>query len=180
MRWRRNSRRTVPTLNTTSTADISFMLLIFFLVTTSMDVDKGLTRQLPPINDEKQEQPMDVNKSNVLSVRLDANNRLFVNDEPANIQGFSQCVLNFLQQSKDLKTHIIQLDIDRAATYDTYFALQNDMVAAYRRLREQRARQQYGHKLSECTDAERENLRTEIPQRVTEIYHAPQAKGGQP
>ena len=50
------SKHRVPGLNTTSTADISFMLLIFFLVTTNMDVDKGLSRQLPPANKEENQQ----------------------------------------------------------------------------------------------------------------------------
>ena len=61
----RRKRREVPGLNTTSTADISFMLLVFFLVTTSMDVDKGMNRQLPPKQDEKQEM-MDVDRSKVM------------------------------------------------------------------------------------------------------------------
>ena len=49
-------KRTVPQLNATSTADISFMLLIFFLVTTSMDLDKGLGKKLPPVEKSKQEE----------------------------------------------------------------------------------------------------------------------------
>ena len=49
-------RKKVPGLNTTSTADISFMLLIFFLVTSSMDTDKGLPRQLPPPQQEQQKE----------------------------------------------------------------------------------------------------------------------------
>ena len=65
----RRKRREVPGLNTTSTADISFMLLVFFLVTTSMDADKGMNRQLPPKRDEKQEM-MDVDRSKVMSLVL--------------------------------------------------------------------------------------------------------------
>ena len=59
----------IPALNTTSTADISFMLLIFFLVTTSMDRDQGLMRQLPPLEDDKQEQLTDVSKDNVMMLQ---------------------------------------------------------------------------------------------------------------
>ena len=66
----RRKRREVPGLNTTSTADISFMLLVFFLVTTSMDADKGMNRQLPPKPDEKQEEMMDVDRSKVMSLAL--------------------------------------------------------------------------------------------------------------
>ena len=66
MRFRRKHRE-VPGLNTTSTADISFMLLVFFLVTSSMDTDHGLARKMAPIDEHKQEQ-QDVNRSNVLQI----------------------------------------------------------------------------------------------------------------
>ena len=65
----RRRKREVPGLNTTSTADISFMLLIFFLVTTNMDVDKGLIRQLPP--DRKNDnQESFVSKGTILDLSL--------------------------------------------------------------------------------------------------------------
>lgn len=62
-------RRDMPSLNTTSTADISFMLLVFFLVITSMDADKGMVRQLPPL-DNREERVTDVNSSNVLQIAV--------------------------------------------------------------------------------------------------------------
>ena len=65
-------KRRVPGLNTTSTADISFMLLIFFLVTSSMDSDKGLARQLPPPQNEQVEQELKVKERNVLKITLTA------------------------------------------------------------------------------------------------------------
>ena len=80
----RRKRREVPGLNTTSTADISFMLLVFFLVTTSMDVDKGMNRQLPPKQDEKQEM-QDVDKSKVMSLSLSEEGLLTIDEKPADI-----------------------------------------------------------------------------------------------
>ena len=73
-------KRTVPQLNATSTADISFMLLIFFLVTTSMDLDKGLSRRLPPVEKNKQEESL-VNKDNIIKVYITGNNKILVDDE---------------------------------------------------------------------------------------------------
>jgi len=67
----RRKRQEIPALNTTSTADISFMLLIFFLVTSSMDADKGLLRQLPPPNDATEEQEVEIKKRNILELELD-------------------------------------------------------------------------------------------------------------
>src|SRR5574344_175472 len=72
----------VPGLNTTSTADISFMLLIFFLVTTSMNPDKGLSLRLPPPPANKEVGQLTVKERNILQVRLDASDRLTVNDQP--------------------------------------------------------------------------------------------------
>ena len=76
----RRRKHSMPVLNTTSTADISFMLLIFFLVTTSMDIDKGLSRQLPPLDDEKEEQVIDMDKSNMIRLAISADNQLSIND----------------------------------------------------------------------------------------------------
>ena len=74
-----HNRRTVPQLNTTSTADISFILLVFFLIMTSMDTDKGLTRMLPPINDENRQEATDIEKRNVMSLQLTAADGLTIN-----------------------------------------------------------------------------------------------------
>ena len=73
--FRRRHSEPVQELNTSSTADISFMLLIFFLVTSSMDTDKGIMRQLPPLPDDKQ-QPMDVKQDHVMIIRLHAKENL--------------------------------------------------------------------------------------------------------
>ncbi|WP_273178330.1 ExbD/TolR family protein, partial [Hoylesella pleuritidis] len=73
----RHRPRRVPRLNTTSTADISFMLLIFFLVTTSMDVDKGLSRQLPPPDLHPQTEETNVEKHNLMTLEITADNRLY-------------------------------------------------------------------------------------------------------
>ena len=79
--FRRRRFEQIPELNTSSTADISFMLLIFFLVTSSMDTDKGLLRQLPPLPQE-QTPPTDVRKDHVLQVTLDAHDQLAVDGTP--------------------------------------------------------------------------------------------------
>jgi len=78
-------KRTVPQLNATSTADISFMLLIFFLVTTSMDLDKGLARKLPPMEKDKQEESV-VNKENIIKVYITGDNKIIVDDVPSTLE----------------------------------------------------------------------------------------------
>ena len=121
-------------LNTTSTADISFMLLIFFLLTTSMDSDKGLGRMMPPPDPEQQEELQDVDKDNVLVLHLMKDSRLTVNDQEAEI---GPSLRNTLKQfvARVGETHIIELRVDRSADYDSYFRLQNQIVTSYKELK---------------------------------------------
>ena len=91
---RRKSHET-PGLNTTSTADISFMLLIFFLVTTSMDVDKGLLRQLPsPEPQKKEQQESVVDKNNLMAIHLTAGDTLLVNDKPMKVAQLKEEIID--------------------------------------------------------------------------------------
>ena len=91
MRFRRNNRE-IPELNTTSTADISFMLLVFFLVTSSMGADSGLSRKLAPIDNQTEER-QDISRSNVLQVRIDADDRLYCDGQPVSQQQLRQQVV---------------------------------------------------------------------------------------
>lgn len=182
----RRKRRKVPALNTTSTADISFMLLIFFLVTTSMDMDKGLNRQLPPIDKQPSEnRVIDVDKNIILRLAIDADNRLTINDSVAELSKLRRQVVDFLLHCPDRENHIISVTSDRGASYDTYFQLQNEIVAAYHTLREYRARRVYGHHFDECSAQQQQALREYYPQRIAEDYgRQPQAgksqEGGEP
>ena len=75
-------KKKVPGLNSSSTADISFILLIFFLITTSMDTDMGLARRLPrPPEPDQEDQIMDIKSRNILYVRLNSAGELWVKDE---------------------------------------------------------------------------------------------------
>ena len=163
----RRKRREVPGLNTTSTADISFMLLVFFLVTTSMDVDKGMNRQLPPKQDEKQEM-MDVDRSKVMSLSLSEEGLLTIDEKPADIDKIRRQLKEFIVSTGP--SHIIELKTDRKCGYDTYFRLQNEIVRSYREIRDAAAKQQFGKPYSKCSVEQREQLMEKYPQRVQEVY----------
>jgi len=165
MRFRRR-HRDIPELNTTSTADISFMLLVFFLVTSSMDSDMGLGRKLAPIDEQKQEQ-LDINRSDVLQIRLDEHDALSCDDKPVTLVQLQQEVESFVA-SRRTDRYIIAVETDRATSYDAYFEVQNAVVAAYRSLREKMAHQKFGHSFSQCTEEEREAIRQRYPQRISE------------
>ena len=164
--FNRRKQRSVPELNTTSTADISFMLLVFFLVTSSMDTDKGLGRRLPPVDEQQQEQ-QDISRSNVLQIRIDADDHLFCNDSTVTLQELTAQVESFVA-SRQTDRHMIAVETDRKTSYDAYFEMQNAVVAAYRSLREKKARQKYGHSLRDCSQEERETIMQRYPQRIAE------------
>ena len=130
--FRKRFRQQIPELNTTSTADISFMLLIFFLVTSSMDTDKGLLRQLPPLQEEEVK-PNDVQKEHVMSVTLDASDQLACDGTLLTPAQLTERVMAFV--ANDPKEHVISIQTDRQTTYEAYYRMQNAIVAAYNRLR---------------------------------------------
>ncbi len=176
-------RRSVPQLNTTSTADISFMLLIFFLVTTNMDVDKGITRQLPPQGQQQSEQSF-VEKSTVLDLQITGGNQLLVDGKPFAVNRLQQRVEAFVTRLG--KRHLIKVSVDPQASYDIYFHMQNQLVDAYRNLRDRRAMAQFGRRYAALSQDQRDKVKDEIPQRIAEQYNGsqdatqPTQEGGQP
>lgn len=181
-------RRDIPELNTTSTADISFMLLIFFLVTSSMDIDKGLPRQLPAPEDNTEEQELVVKKRNVIQLRLDESDHLTCNGEPITADSLvlrledfvanshddpslpekSEREVNLLGKCRVSDRHVIFIDADRRTTYNAYFEMQNAIVAAYGHLRNEAAINNFGRPFAECTQEQRDAIVMVYPQRISE------------
>ena len=160
--FRKRYRQQIPELNTTSTADISFMLLIFFLVTSSMDTEKGLLRQMAPPPQEQQ-QPTEVNKDHVLQVALDASNQLTCNGKPVDVMMVNR------------EGHVITIHTDRQTSYEAYFKMQNAIVGAYSSLREAYAQKHFGKHYKACNAEERTAINDYYPQRISEDL-----KGGEP
>ena len=165
----KRKRHEAPGLNTTSTADISFMLLIFFLVTTSMDVDKGLSRQLPsPEPQKKEQQESVVDKGTLMALHLTAGDTLLVNDKPTQIGQLKDEVIRFVHRLG--AKHLISIESDRDANYDLYFQMQNQLMDAYGELRNEQAQKKYGKDYAALTNAQKEKVRKVCPQRITESY----------
>ncbi len=181
-------KRETPGLDTTSTADISFMLLIFFLVTSSMDTDKGLARQLPMPEDQTEEQELVVKRRNVMELRLDDAGRLTCDGDTlgadelvGRIEDFvanaaddpqkperSEREVHLLGRCRVSDRHVIFVDVSPQATYDAYFQMQNAIVAAYTHLRDELAQRQFGHDYKDCTQEQREAVAMVFPQRISE------------
>ena len=172
--FRKRNHRQIPELNTTSTADISFMLLIFFLVTSSMDTDKGLMRQMapPPL---EQEQPMDIQKDLVMRVTIDADNQIHCYDAIVTPQQLSERVVSLASVNRE--DHVISIEADPASTYDTYFRMQDAIVGAYHVLRSQYTLKHYGRDYARCTTEERSAANDYYPQRISESLAE---EGGRP
>ena len=163
--FRKRYHKQIPELNTTSTADISFMLLIFFLVTSSMDTNKGLLRQLAPPPIEHQ-QPQDVNKDLVVRVELDAHDQLTCDGKAATLQELQEAVVAMAMVNRT--DHVVSVQADRATTYEAYFRMQEAIVKAYYTLRDDYARKQYGHGFEACNAEERTQVTERYPQRISE------------
>lgn len=193
---RRRRQRRVPGINMASMADISFTLLILFLVVTSMDDDKGLTRMLPPVTEDVAQLP-EVTERNVLNIEMTADNTVMIQGEKVAMKDVKTRVMNFVDNPDNLPDlpekhaqdiellgkcmvtdgHVIQLEADTKTEYETYFKVQDAIVAAYRQLRDNLAQKRFHASYEECNERQREALRTYYPQRVSEIYNM---EGGTP
>mgnify|MGYP004534814809 CR=1 FL=1 len=171
-------KHSMPELNTTSTADISFMLLTFFLVTTSMDVDRGLVRQLPPMDDTQDEtvEATEVSRDNTLAFKITADGKIMLNDSPADTTHLRRDIARFI--SSRLTQHVIYVDADPAADYNTYFVLENEIVAAYNEVRDGIARRKFHRPYAALDEERRQQVRDICPQHISETYNTSASSNG--
>jgi hypothetical protein len=157
------ARRSSPEINAGSMADIAFLLLIFFLVTTTMETDMGISRKLPPIPEDNVEPPV-IKQKNIFTVIVNRDNQLLVEDELMELSELRQAAIDFLDNgggvgeegcdycqgardpasSDNPEKAIISLVNDRRTEYRTYISVQNELVAAYNQLRNREAQRLYG------------------------------------
>ncbi|MFK7935133.1 MAG: ExbD/TolR family protein [Saprospiraceae bacterium] len=157
-------------VNAGSMADIAFLLLIFFLVTTTIVQDKGITVKLPPWSEDEPDITK-LKKRNVYSVLVNAQNQLLVRGELAQIDNLKENAMEFIanpQRREDLAEKptkaIISLKNDRGTEYDTYLRVYNELKAAYTGLWDELARKKYGVPYSDdLPTAYKKAIRSEIP-----------------
>ena len=183
-------KRSVPDINSSSTADIAFLLLIFFLLTTSMDTDQGLARRLPPPpeKDAKVDDEVTVKERNVLQILLNKNDQLMCNGEQITVKELRERAKEFIANPTDdpnmpekhpknipglgdvmvTDKHVISLQNDRGTTYSEYIKVQNELVAAYNELRDELSQEKWGKNYSELDENRQEAVRDFYPQRISE------------
>lgn len=163
------ARRSTPEVNAGSMADIAFLLLIFFLVTTTIEKDKGIARNLPPKIDQKED--INIKKKNLFEVLVNKDDQLLVEETPMKLKDLRQAAIDFLDNgglpsgdpgycsyckgkrdplsSDNPDKAIISVKSDRLTSYKTYIAVQNELVAAYNFLRDRESQRLYGWKYTE-------------------------------
>jgi len=168
------ARRSTPQVNAGSMADIAFLLLIFFLVTTTIEKDKGIARQLPPREPPTDEQ-VKIKEKNLFLVNVNRNDQLLVEQELMELKDLRQAAINFLdnggapagspeycdycqgsrnpESSDNPDKAIISVQNDRLTSYKMYIAVQNELVGAYNFLRDRESQRLYGWKYTEVTKA---------------------------
>ena len=148
------AKRSAPEVNAGSMADIAFLLLIFFLVTTTIEKDSGLNRKLPPI--EEDVEPPIIKQRNIFTVLLNGKDQLLVEEDLMEIKDLRAAAIEFLDNNGDgtctyckgakkasssdnPDKAIISLKNERETSYAAYISVQNELVAAYNVLRNRRA-----------------------------------------
>ncbi len=155
----RKERGAPPEVNAGSMADIAFLLLIFFLVTTTIGVDQGINRLLPRYEDNPPVPP--INERNILTVLVNKDNQLLVEEKLVALKDLRQTAIDFIENNgegsctyclgkKDSNSSdspqdaVISLNNDGQTSYGTYIAVQNELVAAYNYLRDRECKKRYG------------------------------------
>jgi Biopolymer transport protein len=190
-------KRTVPGYNAASTADIAFMLLLFFLLTTTMDTDEGLPRKLPPPPDPTQKTDVEVNKRNLLQVMVNSSNQILCAGEEVSLARLREKAIEFIDnpslaenlpekteveipffglQMTTGENHVISLQCDRGTKYQTYIDVQNELAAAYSDLRNAASIRKFDKDFKSLNDDQRDALIKLYPQKISEAE--PKQYGG--
>ena len=177
-----------PELNTSSTADMAFLLLCFFLMTTTMDQDLGLQRRLPPMPDKNQKvEDQKVNRRNIIVVKINSADRLLAGTEPMHVSQLKDKIKEFLTNPANdanlpekeeidiegfgpckVSKGVISLQNDRGTSYQAYMAVQNELVKAVNELRDEWAMANFGMLYSKLDEDKQGIVRKAVPQNISE------------
>ena len=160
-------KKKTPAINSSSTADIAFLLLCYFLMTTTMGSQTGLNRRLPPMPDKEEQQDIKLNRRNIIIVRINSNDRLLAGSEPLDISQLKDKIKEFLSNPANdpslpekepkhiegfgeypVSKGVISLQNDRGTSYRAYIAVQNELVKAINELRDEFSSKNFGKKFA--------------------------------
>ena len=182
------AKKNVEGVNASSSADIAFLLLIFWLTTTTMNSDKGLQRRLPPMPDENQQQEdIKVNRRNIIQVKINAADRVIAGGQIMEISEIKDKIVEFVtnplnlenlpeKEMKDIEGFgqyavskgVVSLQNDRGTSYNAYLQVQNELVKAFNEIRDDFAVKNYGKKYNALDEDKQKIIREAIPQSISE------------
>ena len=182
------SKKKVPAMNTSSTADIAFLLLCYFLMTTTMGSQTGLSRRLPPMPDKNQKvEDQKVNRRNIIQVKINSADRVLAGSEPIDVSQLKDKIKEFLTNPANdpnlpekevqnieglgeypVSKGVISLQNDRGTSYQAYIAVQNELVKAVNELRDDFSRRQYGKLFIQLDEDTQGIVKKAIPQNISE------------
>lgn len=179
--------RKSPEINAGSMADIAFLLLIFFLVTTTMGTDSGIQRVLPPLVDKANDDGIENKERNTLIIKVAGNDAILVGGQRVGLNGVVGITKEFItnpSQSENLpETEMVQVPLigayavskgvislqnDVSTTYEVYLAVQNELTRAYNEVRDDVSNRFFNKKFSELNDEQKKAVTTAIPNKVSE------------
>ena len=185
--WRMDPTKklVVPEINAGSMADIAFLLLIFFLVTTTMDVDKGLLVKLPPWTEDQVEPPQDIKEKNIFVVLVNAQDQLLIESEYATLEDVRRLAKEFIDNNGDGTCEdcrglrdpassdnpgkaVISLQNDRGTSYNMFVKVRNELLGAYSELRNDLATRKYGRDYESLSESDKEEVNAAYPQFISE------------
>jgi biopolymer transport protein ExbD len=176
----------LPEINASSMADIAFLLLIFFLVTVTMDVDTGITRKLPPPVEDNS--TVDFNQRNIFEILVNSQNMLMVEGKAGNLESLKDETKHFFlnpNNEEDLPEKkleqidlmgdvyvskgVVSLKNDRGTSYEMYIKVQNELTRAFQEMRDELSMEKFGTKFNNLTDpAKQEAVQAVIPMAISE------------
>ncbi len=183
------ARRKAPEVNAGSMADIAFLLLIFFLVTTTMETQTGIFRKLPPM--EKVDNPPKIQERNLLVVLVNKFDQIQVNGEEVKVEDITRKTREFIEnkagredfpekQKKDIKGFgeaevskgVVSLQNDRGTTYEVYIAVQDALATAFAEIRDEKARELYKKSYTQLIEDEEDEkvdvIKQIVPMSISE------------
>ena len=177
-----------PAINSSSTADIAFLLLCYFLMTTTMGTQTGLSRRLPPMPDPNQKvEDQKVNRRNIIIVKINSADRILAGSEPIDVSQLKDKIKIFLTNPTDdpnlpvmeateiaglgtrkVSKGVISLQNDRGTSYQAYLAVQNELVKAVNELRDEASMREFGKKFLALDEDGQKTIKDLVPQQISE------------
>ncbi len=172
----RNKDRKPSEINAGSMADIAFLLLIFFLVTTTMKVDKGITVKLPPWPEDPQDiQDVKTKDRNTFKVLVNSQDQLLVEGDQMRVRQLKRSTKRFIKNpnnrgdlSESPQDAVVSLKNDQGTSYDMYIQVYNELKAAYNELRDERAQRKYGKPFNKISEKRQDKIRDHYPIKISE------------